>query len=86
MLERLQKVQNPATRLFFNVANKMTFHLFKISQHCLPIKAHIDYKPLIICHSFVLKLDSYLLVWSTLNLHTQKKSKLFLSQQNSLYP
>ena len=83
MLEKLLKVHNSAARLFFNVANKMTFHPFSCL-HWLPIKACIECKLTVICN-FLSKLASYLLVWSTLSVHTQKKFMLFFWKQNFLY-
>ena len=57
MLERLQKAQNSAARLFFQSHNQNHIsHLLK-SLHWLPINACIEYKLSVICHSFFLGLS-----------------------------
>ena len=42
--------------LFFDIANKITFHPFSCL-HWLPINARIEYKLTVICHSFFLCLS-----------------------------
>ena len=86
MLERLQKVQNPAARHVFQCREQNHISPLLMSLHWLPINARIEYKFSVICQSFFLGLFSTQLVWSTLNLHTQNKFTLFLWQYNSMYP
>ena len=57
MLERLQKVQNSAARLIFQCCKQNYISHLLMSLHWLPIKAHIDYKLSVICHSFFIGLS-----------------------------
>ena len=59
--------------LFFNVANKITFHPFLMSQHWLPINARIEYKLSVIFHSFFLGLSPTYLS-DLLLVHTPKRN------------
>ena len=57
MLERLQKVQNSAARLFFQCCKQNHISTLLMPLHWLPINAHIEYKLSVICHSFFLGLS-----------------------------
>ena len=85
MLEGLQKVQFSAARLIFQCRKQNNISPFLMSLHKLPINDRIEYK-----HSylsfFLFMFISYLLVWLTLSVHTQKKFTLFFWQWNFMYP
>ena len=71
MLERLQKVQNSAI-LIFQCHKQNHISPLLMSLHCLPIKACIQNKLSVICHSFFSGLSPiYLSIYSV---YTQKRN------------
>ena len=57
VLERLLKVQNSKARLIFKCRKQNNFSPILMSQHWLPIKACIEDKLSVFCHSFILGLS-----------------------------
>ena len=72
MLERLQKVQNSAARLVFKCHKQNHISPLLMSLHWLPLRPAWNTSSQLSVSLF--RLVSYLLVWSTLILHTQKKN------------
>ena len=71
MLERLQKVQNSATRLIFQCCKQNHISPLLMSLHWLPLKARIEYKLSVICHSFFFGLSPIYLT-DLLSVYTPK--------------
>ena len=82
MLERHQKVQNTVARLIFQYLKQN--HISPL--YCQPIKARIEFKILSYLSIFLLRFSTYLLVWFTLSVHTQRKHTLFFWQWKYMYP
>ena len=73
MLERLQKVQNSAASLIFQCHKQNHISPLFMSLHWLPIKACIEYKLSVICHSFFLGLSPIYLS-DLLSVYTPKRN------------
>ena len=89
ILNKLQKVQNSAAKLVFNLKHiGGRDHVQPLFQalHCLPVQARIDYRLSTLCHNFFLWLTPFLPLWSFHCVHPFQTASFFYRHTDTSHP